>query len=273
MKKYSFMVAMPTGLGLLRWSAAAYLFDMGRILQSHPLIDQIRLVSVASSRIMLNRNSIAQDALERGVDFLLMIDPDMKPDIYLNRRKAAKPFFHSSLQHLLDNPFGVVAAPAICDPPKCLTNVFVRDEETGKARRMTHEEAAARQRNPAIEQVVAIGTGIMLIHMPIFRSLEAPFFFDDYNSDCTNLERSQDINFTSRCTEAGIPVWCNHYAFAGHDKHVMLECPGIGDDEEEAKVAGPAEADPAYLPITLGRNAPVPPKAAAVAEQSPSLGG
>jgi hypothetical protein len=67
-----------------------------------PRIDQIRIWNLADTPITMTRNRAVLQAREFGVDVLVMIDSDMKPDKY-NGQPDAKPFFQSSFDFLVNH--------------------------------------------------------------------------------------------------------------------------------------------------------------------------
>lgn len=251
-KAFKLMVGRPVGLGSEKTDVGTFLMELAIFACHYNRIGELCESESISSRILLNRNIIAQEAINQKCDFLLMIDPDMSPDHYTkgeNKRAQAKSFLQTSFQHMMDNPFGVIAAPACSERPKRLTNVFLTNPD-GSGRRMTYSETRERLREPAIEQVHAIGTGLILIHVPIFTVLTHPYFDDVYaNVEKTELSLSQDVYFTQNCHMAGVPVWCNWYAWAGHIKDEPLGAPEDLADEEEAAVS--ASKGPQKAPIVL----------------------
>lgn len=256
MRKYHVRVAQPVGLGIQTVETGAFLFDLGCKLSTHPLIAKVSQAVLRSSRIAMNRNLLVKSAIEDGVDFLLMIDPDMAPDMYVDHCSGALSFIESSLQHLVENPFGIIGAPAVGEPPDMKVNVFVNGPD-GVGRRMTHAELLERVQDPRIEDVVAMGTGLMLIHMPIFCHLQQPYFQDEYTDNTfTELKKSQDIVFTERAHMAGIPVWCNYYSFSGHVKSSILGCPGFdprAKAEPSPQACSPDSPEIFSIPATVSR--------------------
>ncbi len=83
-----------------------------------PRIDQIRIWNLADTPITMTRNRAVLQARQYGVDCLVMIDSDMKPDMNAGAPDA-KPFFDSSFdffcQHYSKGPC-VIGAP-YCGPP------------------------------------------------------------------------------------------------------------------------------------------------------------
>lgn len=238
-RKFSVLIGIPCGMGLagkyLSLFASQAVYQLARL----PYIGKVDIEIHDSARILLNRNSIARDAICKGYDYILFVDPDMRPDVHLkdSRYPQALGFIHSSMQHIRENPFCVIAAPALSERPEMKVNVFVYDEASVKKfRRMDHTEAYERHQSPRIEQVHAIGTGLMLIDTVIFARLQHPYFDDIYTDDTkTDLAMSQDIYFTSACTAAGIPVFANFYSWAGHCKSDVLSADDLTPARQSAQ--------------------------------------
>lgn len=267
-KKFKVMLGRPVGQGSEKTDVGTFLMQFALFCRDHPRIEQMCEAESVSSRILLNRNIIMAEAIKQECDFLLMIDPDMSPDMYgrgEDRKPFVRDFLESSFKFLLENPFNIIAAPASGDPPKRLVNVFTTNLD-GTARRMTHTETRDRWLNPSIEQVHAIGTGLILIHMPVIKVLEQPYFDDVYaNVEKTELSLSQDIYFTQNLTLAGVGVFCNWYSFAGHIKSDVLGVPEDLADEEEANNIlknhaqnAPVPREEKPLPVTLDGCGPQP---------------
>lgn len=205
---------------ICRWTA----YNALKIKQT-PGITGIKFYDVAASRILLCRNMAVDVAREWGCKYLMFVDPDMSPDCYLGRDPKAMPFWETSWSMLQQFPGSVIAAPALQGAPDYAVNVFVLDPEQRATRRVTHEETMGRY---GIEQVFAIGTGLMLIDMSVFDRLKPPYFDDEYeNQEKTRVFTSQDIYFCKMCNLAGIRVFANWYAWAGHYKQTMLGRPGM----------------------------------------------
>jgi hypothetical protein len=121
---------------------------------------------------------------------------------------------------------GVIGAPAISSRPSQRVNVFLPTAE-GNWARIPKSDAVKRHReNPNFERVSAIGTGVMLIDVDVFRTVPQPWFEDVYEPtdvDRVNVHQSQDTSFCRKCNQAGISVYCNWYSWAGHWK---LGCEG-----------------------------------------------
>lgn len=244
--KPSILFCLPTALEICKPDIAMWFMHLGFELGQRGMVSKICGFRLRSSRILCNRNMFVEMAMAEKYDYICMVDPDMRPDLYARTYMAdtsdciletAKPFVSVALEFLAKYPFAVIAAPACCDPPDRKVNVFRAKD--GKSTRVTHEEAHAEVSapEPSIEQVAAIGTGLMMIPTAIFSALKRPFFDDEYADDAkTSPSRTQDIYFTENCSLSGIPVYCAWMCWAGHYKEVTLGCPGI-DTQWAAKPA------------------------------------
>ncbi|MDE2101146.1 MAG: hypothetical protein KGL39_28115 [Patescibacteria group bacterium] len=243
--KPSILFAVPSTLGDECVELGRWLWSCAIWLGKSDVADKLAHCSQRSARILLNRNSFIEHAIKGRFDYLLMVDPDMVPDLYcsptFNRDgdesewhppvlARQKPFLPTALEIFREHPFSVVAAPACGEPPKRTLNVYPLDapnhEEPKPA---THEYAEKRAREGAVEQVAAIGTGLIMIPLPVLFALKRPFFDDTYNADKTALKLSQDIYFTNTLHQAGVSVFCAWCSFAGHQKTVTVGCPGIDE--------------------------------------------
>lgn len=242
--KPSILFAVPSTLGDECVELGRWLWSCGLWIGSSGATGKVAHCMQRSARILLNRNSFIEHAIKGRFDYLLMVDPDMVPDLYcsptFNRDgdqsdwhppvlDRQRPFLQTALEIFRDHPFSVVGAPACAEPPKRILNVYPldalkADEEPKPA---THEYAERRVREGAVEQVAAIGTGLIMVPLPVLFALKRPFFDDTYNQDKTALKLSQDVYFTNSLHQAGVPVFCTWCSFAGHQKTVTVGCPGI----------------------------------------------
>lgn len=206
------------------WSSM-FCWKLGR---HEPRIETVFIYSAPSPRILLNRNMIVEAAINGGADFLLMVDPDMEPD-YLSVRgeNGAFDFWRSSFGFMLQNPGCVIGAPALSGHPSYEPNVWRLSPE-GIPVKVTPREAARQK--PCIEEVFAIGSGLMLIDLSIFSRLPQPWFDDIYeDKKKTKLKISQDFYFCRSCGRAEIPVLCNWAAWSRHWKYQPVERPELDE--------------------------------------------
>lgn len=235
-EKYRVMLAWPVGQHSVcpeaaRWSRHLYM-DMAL----DPLIERVVEFDIGTARILMNRNNIAQHALKTGCRWLVMCDPDMHPDLWLGVRDGLERFWTSSFYFARDHAARtgdpcIVGAPAMCGPPQYPINVF-RQDGSG-LRHVTHAEVGdVYAGEPAMERVVAIGTGLMLIDTEIFKRLPQPWFDDLYQTAAKDeIFMSQDVYFCTEATRHGLHVYANWYAPCGHYKTKCLGLPGLPDPE------------------------------------------
>lgn len=240
--KPSILFGVPSTLGNECVELGCWLWSMGLWLGRNGISFRDMHGSPRSPRILLNRNSLAEHAIRERADFLLMVDPDMVPDIYSTQNfqmqdevevdspalPGQMPFLPMALEFFKSHPCSVLAAPAVGDMPKRRLNVYPLEADQSMSKPATHEYAEKRVREGnVIEKVAAIGTGLIMIPTPVFQFIKRPFFDDVYNEGKTTLELSQDVYFTNTCHQAGIDVYCAWCSFCGHKKTWTLGCPGI----------------------------------------------
>ncbi len=171
------------------------------------------------------RNQGIHLALERGVDFLCMVDSDMAPDYLLGEDAAAKPFWDSSFDFMLHDSMEpcIVAAP-YCGPPP-YENCYIfrwasfQSDNPNPDHRLemyTREEAAVQT---GIQRVAALPTGLILIDMRCLAKIKPPYFYYEWKDETEQVKAStEDVTFTRDLTFAGVPIYCNWDAWAGHWK-------------------------------------------------------
>lgn len=236
--QYKLLFARTCSFGLEHPEVTDWLFQMAATLANDPRCAGTRIAHHTEHRIHCGRNFLTTVAVENGFDYMCFVDGDMHPDFRLwqegvpddrqlsTARKWAKPFLKSSLDFMMTERCGVVAAPAVSGPPANKLNVFVlREQGDTPVTRMTHDEY--RNTPPSMKQVYAIGTGLMLVDVNVFRAMKQPWFSDAYDEANKQLEvrLSQDCNFCSQCNNLGFPVYANMYSPAGHIKYQRQEPP------------------------------------------------
>ena len=209
-----------------------YFAQISYELKQNPDCKFIEWCRVSDTPITMSRNKVVNIALAKEVDFLLMLDNDMKPDMYLGQDALAEPFLPSALKFALDRwdegPH-IVAVP-YCGPPP-LENIYVFQWSTWETdhpnpdyslQQYSREEAA---RKIGFEQVAALPTGICLFDMRVFRDiLKPPYFYYEWK-DLTEADKAstEDVTMTRDAGLAGAKLWCAWSSWAGHYK---LKCVG-----------------------------------------------
>lgn len=216
-------------------------------LKSRPDVESVLHTELADTPITMTRNRAVLTARDAGADFLLMLDSDMAPDLYLGRDPSAKPFLETSLDYCIERyergPH-VVFSP-YCGPPP-VENIYVfrwRNSESdtpndeAKLEQFTRAEAAERA---GFEAVAAAPTGLILYDMRAFELIEprqqgdkhwfAYEWTDIYGSGKASTE---DVQNTRDISLAGIvkygynPVICNWDAWSGHWKPKCVGKPQV----------------------------------------------
>ena len=228
-RPYKWMVATPCSWGLMTSDVGVnYALTASWLLQSG-YCGSLEFSVEPRYRIHTARNAVVLDAMKKNIDFLLWIDPDMRVDVAwtppgvdraTNRfhKDWALPFLPSSLDFMVQNDVGVIGAHAVSIQPECKVNVFVFRCDKPFSR-ITGEEYS--QTEPCFMQIAAIGTAVMLIDMSVFKVIDPPYFedlYDPIDRFQTDVCRTQDSVFCFKCNDAGIPVFGNFYAPAGHHK-------------------------------------------------------
>lgn len=226
LKKFDIAFARTCSYGTEHFQVGSWMLETGMALGRHPRINKVWTTVDTRYRIHNSRNWMARWAIERNIDYLCFIDGDMHADFRVpnsaagtnpDAREWARPFLQSSLEFMLASDAAVVAAPAVSGPPDNNLNVFVADplDERGM-KRLTREEL--RTQPPCFMRVCAIGTGLMLIDVDVFRKLPEPWFEDLEDEKKYEVLHSQDCHFCVKCNQIEIPVYANLFAPARHLK-------------------------------------------------------
>lgn len=153
-----------------------WLMKLQTQLNSDDRIGRVGIQRFGDIPLTMERNRIVKTAKEANYDVVLMLDSDNVPDLYLDRRPWAKPFWNTSFDFLYERASkglpSVVAAP-YCGPPPHPTgggyeNVYVfkaEGNETGNPEAGFRFEAydrntAAQMRG--IQEIAAGPTGCII---------------------------------------------------------------------------------------------------------------
>lgn len=192
----------------------------------------------ADTPITMSRNRCLLAAERAGIDYVVMIDNDMNPDLPL---PGAKPFWDTAWEWVLDPAQDhkgrpcAVAAPYCGPPPLEAAYVFkfVGFESNNpnanfQIKAYTRDEAAAAR---GFVRVSAAATGLMLVDMRAVKKLPHPRFDYEWEGEprcehCGHFipgERvskasTEDVKFFRDLTYAGVPIYCAFDSWAGHWK-------------------------------------------------------
>jgi hypothetical protein len=198
-----------------------------------PRIENIRIWNLADTPITMTRNRAVLQAREYGVDVLVMIDSDMKPDL-----EGSKKFFPSSFDFLYDHydKGPVVIGAPYCGPPpmECVYVFEWRDMQTGHPNpdfQLKMYERTQAVKMAGIQPCAALPTGLIMYDMRAFEVTEPkteedkPWFYYEFpNKYQAEKASTEDVTMTRDLSLAGTeklgynPVFCNWDAWAGHWK-------------------------------------------------------
>lgn len=198
-------------------------------------IQDIRIWNLADTPITMTRNRAVLMAREYGVDVLVMIDSDMKPDMSV---AEGKPFFQSSFDFLVNHyaKGPVVIGAPYCGPPP-VENVYVfrwQNQQSESANpdfqlEMYDRHTAAKM--SGIQECAALPTGLIMYDMRAFELTEPrsaedrPWFYYEWSDKyAAHKASTEDVTMTRDLSLVGTqrlgynPVFCNWDAWAGHWK-------------------------------------------------------
>jgi hypothetical protein len=208
-------------------------------LKADPRFDLVKDTDIAETPIPMSRNRAAKIALEKGFDFLVMIDSDMACDLYLDVDPEAKPFMKSSLDFLIDlyeeqlaMVFAPYCGPNPSDPHGGESNVYVfdwtslcNDQSTPNVQlKPISRYQAARMKG--IMEMGAGPTGLVVIDTRIFKKLPPAWFDYEYTDERhTEKASTEDVYFMRNASLIGCKCYCNWDAWAGHIKSSVVGKP------------------------------------------------
>jgi hypothetical protein len=225
-----------------------------------PRIDNIRIWNLADTPITMTRNRAVLQAREFGVDVLVMIDSDMKPDCEPDGKK----FFPSSFDFLYGHyEKGPVAIGApYCGPPphECVYIFEWRNMQTNNPNpdfQLKMYERSSAVKMTGIQECAALPTGMIMYDMRVFELTEPktsddkPWFYyeypDKYQAEKASTEdvtQTRDLSLVGTQKLGYNPVFCNWDAWAGHwkpkcvGKPQFIEAKHISDKLKQCWEAG-----------------------------------
>jgi hypothetical protein len=264
--RHSLLVAtFPYG-GSIGYKASEWLNQLFVTLKKDSRIDRLVSVSINDTPITMSRNRVMKAALDQNIDWVLMLDSDMDPDLYLGRMPGVKPFWESSWEFCLSHPGPLCIAAPYCGPPP-VENVYVfkwvrlqsdHPNVDLKLEQYTREEAAFLG---GIQQAAALPTGVFLIRTDCLRQpgVKPPWFDYEWGDPPFNTKKdtTEDVFFTRNLDIAGVPCFCNWDAWAGHVKYksvgkpVLLTSDNVREQFRDALRRGPLRREE-VLEVTSG---------------------
>ena len=256
MNKYKVMLSRFPGGASEHPESSDYYIKLYEKLKHSESISEVSLFKISDTPITMGRNRAVRKALEQGVDYLLMMDSDLHPDLYLGLDPNAKPFWDSAWdfmmkrrayedllrynnadfdayskeeddwlheEHHKDAGFCTIAAP-YCGPPP-LENVYVflwrkwQNDHPNPDFSLQMYEREEAARFGGISEVAALPTGLILYDTRIFKRLPPPWFDYEYTDEFeTEKATTEDVYQTRNQSMLKMPCYCNWDAWAGHIK-------------------------------------------------------
>ena len=214
-----------------------YYIGLQETLLMDPRIGSVSFWDLSDTPITMTRNRCVREALEQGVDYLLMIDSDMSPDaepggkpfwdqawnFLMERREAEESSGLDDREKFLRFPPATVAAPYCGPPPVECVYVFrwagFATNEPNldfKLMMVDRDDAADRQ---GIEEVAALPTGLILYDLRLFHYLGKPWFDYEWTDEYqTHKKSTEDVFQTRNASLAGFPQFCAWDSWAAHIK-------------------------------------------------------
>lgn len=164
----------------------------GIALVSNDLLD-IALLFTDGTYIASNREDLVEKAFEGKPTHLMWLDDDMRfpQDILVRLLKHNKP---------------VVAANYTTRKTPCIP-ITIKHISVAKGK--PSGRLVTTPESTGLEQVEAVGFGVVLIRADVFRKIPKPWF-ENYWSREMNRWVGEDVDFSRKCTKAGIELLVDH---------------------------------------------------------------
>jgi hypothetical protein len=225
-----------------------------------PRIDNIRIWNLADTPITMTRNRAVLQAREFGVDVLVMVDSDMKPDMLPD----GKPFFQSSFDFLVEHYHKgpcVIGAPYCGPPPVECVYVFrwnnMQSYNPNPDFQLEMYDRHTAVKMAGIQECAALPTGLIMYDMRAFALTEPktesdkPWFYYEWKdrfaaekASTEDVTQTRDLSLVGTQKLGYNPVFCNWDAWAGHwkpkcvGKPQFLEAAHIANKMKECWGAG-----------------------------------
>lgn len=207
----------------------------------------VHLANINDTPVSMSRNRALVQAEENDIDFVLMVDSDMRPDCRLQsgatkQPEGVRPFWQSSWEFLLEHKRtsgpAVVAAP-YCGPPPH-ENVYVFQWENFRSDNPSPDFSIAQytrseaMRMRGIRRAASLPTGVTLIDMEAVRPMRHPRFYYEWTDHrATHKASTEDVVFyRDLAMRYKVPAYCNWDAWAIHHKSVAVQPPTFVNTED-----------------------------------------
>jgi hypothetical protein len=156
---------------------------------------KISLHMIMGSEVAMQRQQLADEAMETKATHVLWLDSDMH-------------FPSNVLQGLLSHNKDIIA---------CNYSTRVKPHRP-VAFKSENDLDARVHSGTGIEKIWAIGMGCMLVKREVFESMDRPYFSVSWNEDYTGL-MGEDIWFCNKAKQHGYDIWLEH-DLSEHIAHV-----------------------------------------------------
>lgn len=213
----------------------AYTNRLVQMAFANPKINRLEVAYTYGYPTPRCRNAALKDAKAKGYHFLMMLDDDMRPDMFLGLEPDAQSFAETALDFMMkhDGPC-IVGAPYCGEPPNQQVLVMkdrtdypdMPDVEGSKLDKYTRDEAAVMS---GIKRVAALPTGCIIVDTRVTEILDPPWFDYEYSDEPhnTTLASTEDVYFTRNLDWLGVPSYCHWSAWAGHHKRFLTGKPRL----------------------------------------------
>ena len=194
-------------------------------------VGNIKIWNLADTPITMTRNRSILQAREYGLDVLVMIDSDMKPDL-------TGDFFGTSFDYLVDHYADgpvCIGAPYCGPPPNECVYVFRWQnrisEDANPDFQLEMYDRHTAESLAGIQECAALPTGLIMFDMRCFDLTEPktdddkPWFYYEWDDRyAAGKASTEDVTMTRDLSIVGSrvlghnPVKCNWDAWAGHWK-------------------------------------------------------
>jgi GT2 family glycosyltransferase len=152
------------------------------------------------------RNAIVKAALEKGCDYLLMLDDDHIIDTDRGMGPSSRyGFIDKLIKHLEDDPKRGIVGALYYQRGGDTWPVFMYEQD-GAPFFAHNSEVSGR-----MQKVAVTGGGCMMINMKVFDKIDEPWFAPEH-------EYGTDIQICKQVRAKGFEVWCDTSIVIGHLK-------------------------------------------------------
>ncbi len=151
------------------------------------------IYTVAGTLIFDQRNKLAQAALDQECDYILWIDADMR-------------FPKNTIERLLAHDKDIVGVNATTRTMPVVPTA--KNLKVDVEKRENHWYSINSKGKTGIEQVTAIGCGVMLVKAKVFKETPKPWFYFYELPGGKTL--GEDVHFCIAAHDAGFETWVDH---------------------------------------------------------------